>query len=831
MNIRPMKTFGAGLILALAIVSCQTAKPKIEPAGPASPAPSSISTESEGFSPKADAGHNKIDFALSFGNPEAVKAWKVEMQLDKVTQKTFSGTGGTLPSSLGWDGFSDSGKAAPEGSYSATLGIDYGTAYQGAQVSSSSFILDLSPPSGQLVVGGGALVPGAKGFVSPASIKVEATSRLAHIDSWSLDILDSEGRVFRSFSDKWPSNVASWDGLSSSGEQAAPATTYTAIAKVRDEFGNVGSLSATLAVADIPSASGSSSIEARYAGFAPKGESAIKTMDFAIAIGQKEAVKAWKVEIVLSNNLHPKTYSGNPTKLPSSLSWDGTGEGGAMAPEGQYYAVLSVDYGSAYKALVVRSKPFVLDLTPPSGTIAVDPPRLSPDAKGALKPMTFTLLANSNLAPLDSWELTVYGWDGGAAMVSKGQFPKASATWDGKLKDGSYLDPTRTYRLAAKVTDRFGNVGNLRGSIDRAEVAGAAAAPELPDISSSVSIKAGSAGFSPNGDSAMDAMKLALVYGQPEAVKNWKVEILNAGHVARTFTGASDSLPASISWDGRKDDGKPAEEGIYTASLDVDFGKAFKPASVSSGTFVLDLTPPFGSITLSDPLFSPIEANSTITMTIDASSNVATMDSWSLRIYDPAGNLFKSFEGKWPDHKATWDGKGISGDMVESAEDYSLVASVRDEFGNAAELKSTLPVDILVEKTATGYRILSSRIFFRAYTADYLSVPAELADQNMRRLDQLATKLKKFPNYRIKVVGHAVMINWNDPAKGRVEQAEILLPLSSSRAEAVKKAMVDRGLDPSLIATEGVGASDQLVPDSDLANRWRNRRVAFFLEK
>jgi hypothetical protein len=34
-----------------------------------------------------------------------------------------------------------------------------------------------------------------------------------------------------------------------------------------------------------------------------------------------------------------------------------------------------------------------------------------------------------------------------------------------------------------------------------------------------------------------------------------------------------------------------------------------------------------------------------------------------------------------------------------------------------------------------------------------------------------------------------------------------------------------------MISTEGVGGVDQLVPDSDLVNRWRNRRVAFYLEK
>jgi outer membrane protein OmpA-like peptidoglycan-associated protein len=75
------------------------------------------------------------------------------------------------------------------------------------------------------------------------------------------------------------------------------------------------------------------------------------------------------------------------------------------------------------------------------------------------------------------------------------------------------------------------------------------------------------------------------------------------------------------------------------------------------------------------------------------------------------------------------------------------------------------------------------------------------------------------------------MIHWDNPALGKAEQEKVLIPLSRNRAEALKQAMIDRGLEGSMIETVGVGASDQLVPDSDFANRWRNRRVAFFLEK
>jgi flagellar motor protein MotB len=327
-------------------------------------------------------------------------------------------------------------------------------------------------------------------------------------------------------------------------------------------------------------------------------------------------------------------------------------------------------------------------------------------------------------------------------------------------------------------------------------------------------------------------MQLALSYGPSRAVSSWKLEFLDASqHVQKTFIGDGSNLPKTLSWDGKSNPGSLAPEGKYTARLSVEYGSAFKPGSITSTSFVLDITPPTGSIKLSDPLFSPTEGSPTITLSVDASSPLASIDSWRMEIYDPGNHLFRTFQGKWPTKSAVWDGKGVKGSFVLSAEDYPVLVKVRDEFGNVGVLKSAVPVDILVEKTPTGFRILSSRIFFKSFSADYMDVRPDLAAQNTKRLADMTAKLKKFPAYKVKLVGHAVMIYWFDKARGAIEQRDSLIPLSEARAEAVKKALVDRGLAASMFTTEGVGASDQLVPDSNIADRWQNRRVAFFLEK
>jgi outer membrane protein OmpA-like peptidoglycan-associated protein len=136
----------------------------------------------------------------------------------------------------------------------------------------------------------------------------------------------------------------------------------------------------------------------------------------------------------------------------------------------------------------------------------------------------------------------------------------------------------------------------------------------------------------------------------------------------------------------------------------------------------------------------------------------------------------------------------------------------------------------VVKKTADeGYQVSDSRIFFKPFTADYMDVPQ--AEQNKERLDKLADMLKQIDNNNLKLVGHAVKIYWWDQKLGDLEQQYILIPLSLKRAQAIAQALADRGVEVARFKTVvGVGASDQIVPDSNLKDRWQNRRVELFLK-
>jgi flagellar hook assembly protein FlgD len=420
------------------------------------------------------------------------------------------------------------------------------------------------------------------------------------------------------------------------------------------------------------------SIQTEQTGLAPNGDKQHATIDFSLFFVSGHLVRSWKVEMVSGGNPQ-KLWSGDALNLPSTLTWDGRNEAGSLAPEGTYVAKFTVSYFVTSTA-TTESASFILDVSPPSGSVTFNPGQFAPDSSGTVQPVTISIKGSSAVARMDSWSLDILDQDGKSFRSFDGKWPSTTAQWNGKSSSGDWVSPAQPYIAEAILRDEFGNSIHVSSAIAVSELpqpVKPAAAPET------FAVTPGSGGFSPTGDKVMDTMKLALSYGPREAVVSWKLEILDSGQKAqKTLSGDGSNLSRTLSWDGKSDSGTLAQEGNYTARLSVEYGSAFKPGTTTSTPFVLDITPPTGSITLSDPLFSPIEASPTITLSVDASSHLAKIDSWRMEIYDPENHLFRSFDSKWPTKSTVWDGKGFKGDLVLSAEDYPVLVRVRDEFGN-----------------------------------------------------------------------------------------------------------------------------------------------------
>ena len=93
---------------------------------------------------------------------------------------------------------------------------------------------------------------------------------------------------------------------------------------------------------------------------------------------------------------------------------------------------------------------------------------------------------------------------------------------------------------------------------------------------------------------------------------------------------------------------------------------------------------------------------------------------------------------------------------------------------------------------------------------------ATIQPETQPLLDDIAQVLKNLPSWRLRIVGHTDATG--DAARNQV--------LSLQRANAVKSALVDRGIQASRLETEGAGQNQPVASNNTPEGRALNRRVA-----
>ncbi|MDA3948581.1 MAG: OmpA family protein, partial [Spirochaeta sp.] len=180
-----------------------------------------------------------------------------------------------------------------------------------------------------------------------------------------------------------------------------------------------------------------------------------------------------------------------------------------------------------------------------------------------------------------------------------------------------------------------------------------------------------------------------------------------------------------------------------------------------------------------------------------------------------------------PPQRIRWDGRARNGEQVLSAETYRWRLEVADVLGNTTVREGDLPVDVLVEPYQGGYRIQVPSITFPPNSAELrFNGDNEVAAQNQRVIERIVEILSRFPEYSIVVEGHAVNISGTER-----EQEQELIPLSRRRAQAVRDALIDRGVPATIVDAVGRGGAVPIVDHADEEMRWKNRRVDFILQR
>jgi outer membrane protein OmpA-like peptidoglycan-associated protein len=485
--------------------------------------------------------------------------------------------------------------------------------------------------------------------------------------------------------------------------------------------------------------------------------------------------------------------------------------------DGQYTASLEVSYVNGNKPRT-ESNAFFVDTRAPQIDVSSDALLFSPTPDSTLAAVRMKQSSSDE----DLWEgeirtaagQKVRGW------IWKGK--AADFSWDGKDDNGNQM-PDGYYAYEVKAQSRGGTTTTR----------------QLPGIQidtrpTPVYVTVASGGFSPNGDGFRDDVGFTLLVSLKEGVKSWKLSMVEASAGEQKVFSGTSPLPGSLAWDGKDKAGiKAAPDGLYTAVLQVAYAKG-NVSTARSAPFRLAVTPPKVDVSIGPLPFSPdndgVNDELTIGLKVD---DLSPIESWELAILDPKAHHFNRLAGKGaPTERIIWDGTSDTGELVQSAEDYTLTFTIKDELGNTGTAKAKVPIDILVIREGDRLKVRIPSITFAPNTPDYIKVDPEKALKNQEVIQRLAEIFKKFSKYRILVVGHANRDKYDpgvNPAGAKKEQDEELLPLSKSRADAIRSALIEQGIEARRITTEGKGGAEPVVPFGDRDNWWKNRRVEFIL--
>jgi flagellar hook assembly protein FlgD/outer membrane protein OmpA-like peptidoglycan-associated protein len=737
---------------------------------------------------------------------QGIVSWKLEIRnTSGALERTFSGDG-EVPDEIEFDGRKDTGGYISEGSYYGHLQVRY---ENGNLPDSKSpvFSVDVTQPVASVTAAYRIFSPNGDGNKDQISF-LQDTSREK---IWLGTIYSEDGEKVKTFTwvDRADTKI-SWDGYTSEGT-LAPDGTYIYMLEAVDEAGNKGNsqpLEFTLDTEDTPVL-----LAASEEAFSPNGDGIKDRLELMPQIKELEGIQNYRVEILNENNAAVKTYTGRGI-VPDSIPWDGFGDDGSPVNDGNYYAKLRVEYAKG-NVSEAQTRGFTVDTQFPDIEASIDYMLFSPDGDGLKDAVTLEHQGSYE----EFWDARILNGDEETIVEKRWHGTPETFVWKGTDEAGNTVpDGEYTYRIWSE--DRAGNRSEF-------EIEGIS----IDTRQTGIFCTADKNGFSPNGDGIVDTITFTTIVNLTENIQEWNLELIHeSGTVEKVFTGGA-APPSSIVWDGKGDSGE-IREGNYTAQFTVIYMKGNAP-SVEIPKYTLDISPPEADITLRPQPFSPdndgIDDELYISMDISDESDI---DTWSFIIRDPKNRWFYEFSGEGkPAERLVWDGKSEEGELVLSAEDYPWEFTISDSLGNAAERSGLLPVDILVIREGDRLKIRISNINFEPNSPELTLDETETGEKNQQVLKRLAEILNKYDSYRIQIEGHAVSVYWYDKERAEREQVEELLPLSKSRAETVKRALSERGVDGRRITTKGLGGSDPIVPHGDLDDRWKNRRVEFILLK
>ncbi|MBI9097843.1 MAG: gliding motility-associated C-terminal domain-containing protein [Spirochaetaceae bacterium] len=714
-----------------------------------------------------------------------------------------------LPQEIVWAGVDENDSWVDDGVYYMKISA---WDYEGnkGELDPIAIIVDNTPPSAVVSLPYMIFSPNSDGNQEVLDVYQTSSSE----DEWKGEFLDKDDKVVMLY--QWPGLAPefSWNGNDNSGSTTEDGA-FTYRLSSTDRAGNT--FLSVLPGIIIERRSYDISVISQIPTFSPNRDGILDKVSFRLEADKAEQLTQSSFLIIneagdIIRNLTPSSKS-----FPLNVEFDGKDKNSKFLPEGNYYGVFSAMYLNGNNP-VVTSAAVMLDVTPPQAVLSKNFRIFSPDGDGKKDEISI----NQTTSIESLWNGSIRNSAGTTVKSYQWKERAIAFDWDGK-NDAGQIVPDGEYLYSVESTDLAGTSGSYQ------------TAKFVVDTKPTpVTVHNTTAAFSPNNDGINDFMEFSLNPTVKEGIVNWNYIISDSiGNDVYNFGEDSDNvIPSTLSWAGMNKSGLIVE-GTFFGTLFVEYEKGNQVTASTDNDFILDLTPPAINHSITSIPFSPDGDGVNDLLKINVSvSDDQGVKNWSASILDPTGQVFLTIpSSRFSNGLFQWNGLSPRNELVQSASDYTLMIKAEDSLGNTSSANDVIPVDILVLKDGDKLKISLSSIYFKPFTADYLDVSPELQAKNVATLDKLAEILKKYSAYKINLEGNAVRIYWDKPIRWLTEENDILLPLSSLRAESIRDALVLRGIDIRRMTTTGNGGYNPLVPHSDLINRWKNRRVEFILIK
>lgn len=626
---------------------------------------------------------------------------------------------------------------------------------------------------------------------------------------------DSVIAQFRELPDRY-----SWSFTGSKGTLLPPGM-YRLWAEAEDAAGNVArSSSRDVILLERLEGVGILALKTIFSPGGIKNDTVILVPD-----GPSEEDGSFSVEIQDRTGTPVRLFRGS-LPMPDQIEWNGRNNSGLVVQDGRYRPVLTVGV-TGVEQMKAPGDWILVDTTAPQGRLAITGPSVvSPDGDGIQDELIFdlTIIGEDRWNDLSRKFFVSMAEDNGFQVLENVRVPELTPgenSWNLRQSDGLAL-PDGAYRVGVELADPAGNTTVLQSEPFRVDTR---------PITAFVRVNRGT--VNPKGKPPIRTVTVSPVVSDVTGLQSWSLRIVDEslGQTVFEDTGKDGTVPVPVVWPvGSNGDlaGTHVSDGVYFAIFEAsyDHGPSVRR---ESPRFRVDASGPEVTVTVIPQPFSPdgdgIDDVLSFFLEVRDASPIGY---WYLEIFDSRGAFFYDVgaEGSPPD-VIRWDGRARNGETVMSAEEYPWRLEVVDSLENVTVREGSLLVDILVEPYEGGYRMQVPSITFPPNSAN-LPVTGDDggARKNREVLARVAEILARFPDYSVVVEGHAVNITGTER-----EEVEELQPLSRKRAEAVRSALIERGVSARVLTATGRGGTLPVVDHQDEQMRWKNRRVDFILQK